>query len=231
VRLQRLLLVAALLVLWLGGNRWVAYGLARSLEWRYLPLDPVPHAPVIVVLGGGTEPADYPRSLVEVTGAGDRVLYTVWLYQQGAADWILISGGSIDWGVDIDTPAHQMAALLEMLGVPVEAMWLDPDSRNTYENAQNSAAILDERGVDRIILVTSAAHMPRSVRLFEAQGLDVIPAPTDYVVTEAGWEALREGNLQAQIMALLPSASNLALTTKVLKEYLGMFVYSLRGWE
>ena len=58
-RSYRGLVIAALLLLWLGGNRWVSFALARSLEWRYLPSDPIPQADVIVVLGGGTESGDY----------------------------------------------------------------------------------------------------------------------------------------------------------------------------
>jgi uncharacterized SAM-binding protein YcdF (DUF218 family) len=228
---QRALLIVALLALWLGGNRWVAMGLARSLEWRYLPPDPIPQAQVIVLLGGGTQSASYPRSMVEVNNAGDRVLYAAWLYRQGVAEYILLSGGSLGWSAEVDPPAQQMAALLEMMGVPSEALWLEPVSRNTYENARYSARILRERGVRRILLVTSASHMPRSVRLFEAQGFEVIPLPTDYTVTVEEWQALWRGSLESHVLGLLPTASGLALTTQVLKEYMGMLVYDLRGWE
>jgi len=55
---------------------------------------------------------------------------------------------------------------------------LENDSENTAENAFYSAEILREKNIKTIILVTSAMHMPRSVALFEAQGLNVIPAPT-----------------------------------------------------
>jgi uncharacterized SAM-binding protein YcdF (DUF218 family) len=227
---QRALLALALAALWLGSNRWVALGLVRSLEWRYLPPDPIPQAQVIVLLGGGTQSADYPRPIVEVNNAGDRVLYTAWLYRQGVAEHILLSGGNLDWSPALDSPAQQMVALLEMMGVPEDVMWQEPDSRNTYENALFSAEILQDKGIERILLVTSAIHMPRAVRLFEAQGFEVIPLPTDYTVTEPVWQALWQGGLETYVLGLLPSASNLALTTNVLKEYLGMFVYNLRGW-
>ena len=228
---QRACLALALLALWLGSNPWVALGLARSLEWRYLPPEPLPTAEVIVLLGGGTLPAEYPRTIVEVNSAGDRVLYAAWLYNQGVADAILLSGGNISWSNIQDSPAEQMAELLEMMGVPAEALWLEPDSRNTYENAQYSAEILKEQGIERLLLVTSALHMPRSVGLFEAQGFEVIALPTDYTVTEAGWQELWSGSLESYILGFLPSASSLSLTTRALKEYMGMFFYSIRGWQ
>jgi len=72
--------------------------------------------------------------------------------------------------------------------------------------------------------------MPRAVRVFERQGLEVIPAPTDFLVTQADWQYLREAGLHTQLINLLPSAGNLELTTRALKEYIGIAVYRLRGW-
>ena len=231
---QRIGVILALALLWLGGNHWIANGLARSLEWRYLPMENIPKAEVIVVLGGGTQPASSPRPMVEVNGAGDRLFYAASLYHQGLADHLLLSGGRIPWlsnGISMeDTPAGEMAILLEMLGVPQTAMWLEPDSLNTYENAVNSQRILNKKGIDKIILVTSAVHMPRSVKLFEAQGLDVTPAPVDYHVTQADWAGLTRESLLQQFMQLLPSVDNLALTTRAMKEYFGILFYNLRGW-
>ena len=94
-RLQTAALVTALVILLVAGNRWSAFALARSLEWRYLPLDPVPTADAIVVLGGGTESMQYPRPAAEINSAGDRVLYAARLYKQGKAPYILLSGGNL----------------------------------------------------------------------------------------------------------------------------------------
>jgi uncharacterized SAM-binding protein YcdF (DUF218 family) len=107
-------------------------------------------------------------------------------------------------------------------------LWLEPDSRNTYENALFSTRILREKGIQRILLVTSALHMPRSLKLFQAQGLEVIPLPTDYTVTQGDQAQL---DARAFVLSLLPSAENLALTSRVLKEYIGIIVYDLRGWN
>lgn len=227
---RRAALLLALALIWVGGNRWVATGLVRSLEWQYLPPDPLPQAEAIVVLGGGTLPALYPRSTVEIGGAGDRLIYAAHLYHRGAAPHILVSGGYIAALSERSAPASEdMAELLVMLGVPETAIWQEAESRNTYENAFYSRAFLEERGIDRIILVTSAFHMPRAVGLFRAQGMDVIPAPTDYSVTQAGWEQLWQPNLTAQLFNFFPDVSNLDDTTRVIKEYLGILLYRLRG--
>jgi uncharacterized SAM-binding protein YcdF (DUF218 family) len=229
-RLQRTSLLIALGIVLIAGNRWVANGLLRSLEWQYLPAGDIPHAEVIVLLGGGTLSAEPPRTTVELNSAGDRVLYAAQLYQQGKAEHILVSGGKVDWLSEQDSPAHDTAYLLELFQVPPEAIWLEPDSRNTYENALHSREILEPMGINRIILVTSAAHMPRAVALFERQGFEVLPAPTDFRVTQTGWQQMISGSLPSQILNLLPSAENMAQTTSALKEYIGLIIYKLRGW-
>ncbi|HSF82516.1 MAG TPA: YdcF family protein [Anaerolineales bacterium] len=224
------MLAVALALLYLASNHWVALGLARSLEWQYLPTATLPNAEVIVVLGGGTQAANKPREIVEVNQAGDRVIYAAFLYKQGKAEHLLLTGGKIDWLSTDAGPAEDMFSLLELLGVPAEAMWLETDSRNTYENAVNSHLLLESKHIHRILLVTSASHMPRSVRLFEGQGFEVIPAPTDFTVTQKDWEQAISAPLQTQVLNLLPSAENLSITSRMLKEYLGLFIYQLRGW-
>ncbi len=226
------LLIASLLILFLSSNRLVSYSLARSLERQYAPLVEVPQSEVIVVLGGGTAHAGYPRLNVEVDGAGDRVIYAARLYKAGKAPHLLLTGGVITW-MDLEersTPATEMADLLDLLGVPAEAIWLEDQSQNTYENAVYSAAILQEKGINRIVLVTSSMHMPRSVALFRAQGLEVIPAPADFTFTDEDWKQLFSGSVENRIISLVPNTSSLSLTTNVLKEYLGIFVYRMRGW-
>ena len=64
--------------------------------------------------------------------------------------------------------------------------------------------------------------MPRSVALFEAQGLQVVPLPTDYNVTQNGWEEMLHPTLEAFVISLVPTGANLAATTSALHEYIGM---------
>jgi len=223
-------LILVLLILFVFGNRWVALSLARSLEWRYLPAKETPQAEVIVVLAGGTQSAQFPRPITEINGAGDRIIYAAHLYHEGASEQILLSGGRIDWLARGAEPTDDMTEILTMLGIPPEVLLYEPDSRNTYENAVNTHNKLEPMGIRRIILVTSAAHMLRAVALFEHQGFEVIPAPTDYTVTEANWEQLVDGSLASKVISLVPNVENISLTTSTMKEYFGVWIYRLRGW-
>lgn len=230
-RARASLITAALVILWLSSTTGFSHLLARSLEWRYPTPDEIPAADVIVVLGGGTEPAAYPRPSVEVNGAGDRVLYAAALYKEGKAAHILLSGGDISWlNEGTTTPAEDMASILTAIGIPEEALWLETISQNTYENALYSKKILAENEIERILLVTSALHMPRAVALFEKQGIEVVPVPVDFSITEDESPQDHGNNLQSKIINIIPQAGNLSLTTNAMKEYIGYFIYKLQGW-
>lgn len=218
-------------VIFLAGNRTISYSLAKSLEWQYLPPADISGADVVVVLGGATEADFYPRSIVEVNAAGDRVLYAGVLYQQGKVENFLLSGGNVGWmDSEQSTPAREMSKILQLMDVPAEKMWLQNRSVNTYEDAVFSSEILREKGISKIYLVTSAMHMPRSVALFRKQGIEVIPLPVDYTVTQAGLDNLANGSWESKLINLFPTASGLSLTTNVMKEYIGYLMYSLQGW-
>lgn len=222
-------IVLALLVLLLGGNGWISDSIVRSLEWQNIPTTPLPTADAIVVLGGATKAAFPPRPAPDLSEEGDRVFYGAQLYREGKAPIVIASGGRIEWKGSGPPESGDMAVILETLGVPKEAIIEEPRSLNTYENALYVRQILQEKGIKRVLLVTSAMHMPRSLLIFKRQGIEAIPAPTDFLVTEADINET-SSTPQAILLNAVPDADNLYKTTRALKEYLGRVVYSLKGW-
>ncbi len=217
-------------LIWVGGNGWVTGALLKSLEWQYLPLTEIPQAEAIVVLGGGTQPFVYPRPGPEVDDAGDRIIYGARLYREGKAPLILVTGGRLPWSFSPQGAAHEMADLMTFMGVPEDMILLEEKSANTYENAIFTKDILEPMGITRIILVTSAFHMPRSVAVFEKQGFDVIPAPTDFIITEFNEDLPFSQIWPNYLFSIFPTAANLNQTTLALKEYIGILTYWARGW-
>lgn len=229
-RWQTVLIAVCLVVLWLGGNRLASMLLVRSLEWQYLPPETVPEAEAIVVLGGGTRAQAPPRSIHEMNEAGDRLLYAAWLYDQGAAPRVLVTGGNAPLASHGVPEAEAMAEILTAMGVPRDALLLEGMSRNTYENAVESFKIFEQEGIRQIILVTSAMHMPRAYRLFDQRGITVTPAPTDYLVTQQDWDFFTQPDIGLQLYNLVPTAEGLFFGSQALKEYIGIGIYWLRGW-
>ncbi len=205
----------------------MSHAIVESLEFQYLPQQ-IPTAEAIVVLGGATESAIPPRPWIELKDESDRVLYGAKLYRDKKAPLVILSGGRVDWRPSSASEAEDMATLIETMGVPRSAMLLEPNSLNTRENAVNTLEILKTQKIQKILLVTSAMHMPRSMMIFKKLGVDAIPAPTDYTSIQNDQAA--QSSTEAAILDFFPDADQMRRTTRALKEYLGILVYRLRGW-
>jgi len=213
-----LLLSVALGWLWLWSTPAFSDWFRATLEQRYpsAPLEQLPTADAIVVLGGLVEAAVPPERLDPNLGAAaDRIWHAAHLYRAGKAPWVLVSGGYLPWSGVEQPESAVMADLLQELGVPATAILRESNSRTTRENRDHSLPILREYGVRRILLVTSALHMPRALALFRATDLEVIPAPTDFEIHSPN---------NAHLLRWLPDAQALADGTRAVKEYLGRMV-------
>lgn len=218
-RLAATLLGLAVVWLYLASTAIFADFLMASLEDHYRPkaLSVMPAAGAIVVLGGATRGDTHFSSMGDLNQSADRLTHAVSLYKAGKAPRVLLSGGA---AAGNRAEAEIMREHLELMGVPRQALLLERESRDTHDNAVYSAILLKGKGVKRILLVTSAFHMRRAVPLFERQGLEVIPAPTDFQRVVG----------HAAVPRWLPSADDLVRTTTALREYVGYLVYRYRGW-
>ncbi|MDW8280292.1 MAG: YdcF family protein [Myxococcales bacterium] len=223
-RAARGLLAAGLLVLGLAATPLCSDALLRSLEDRH-PLAPAVQSPVadaIVVLGGGTTGRSAEQPEVEISASGGRLLHGLRLYQAGKAPLLILSGGGLGDG---ESEAEQMRTILREWGVPDRALLLEPRSRNTYENAVETVELAARHRLRRLLLVTSAFHMPRALALFRrqgrARGIDIVPSPTGRYTGH---------RRPFRLLAVLPDAGALANSTLALREQLGLAVYWLRGW-
>ena len=218
------LVVLALTVFTVSALPVTSHLLTRSLERQYPPRAEYPKAAAIVLLGGGEVPPEPPRIHPETNMNGDRILHAARLYRQGAAPYVLPTGGKFrNLKHYRGTAAEVNAALLvELFGVPPQAILLEGKSRTTSDHGGTVRAILEEKGLPlEVILVTSALHMPRSVRVFEKAGFTLHPAPTDFGANEEfPWE----------VRSFLPTAGALHGTTRALHEYYGLFAYRILGW-
>lgn len=125
---------------------------------------------------------------------------------------VLVSGGLVPGATK--TLARAMAEVLQR-DFGVTAAWEEGRSLTTFENAKFSAQILAASGIRRVYLVTHAAHMPRSVEIFERWGLHVIPVPTGFTMPVGS----------PSTFSLIPRAYYLGESGRALRELLGMEFY------
>jgi len=233
-------LVVALLARWRGWNRLATSATSlvlaalvlltalpvgdwalAPLETRY-PVNPPLDAPPdgIIVLGGAVETAKWRATgQVHLNDQAERVTEAAVLALRYPAARIVLAGGGATLGPiggDLPSEAAAMAALLTQLGVDPARMILEDQSRNTAGNAEFSLALAQPKPGERWLLVTSAAHMPRSMAAFDRAGWAGLTAwPVDLSTPPGGrgrtWDL----------------ALNLYLLNRAVKEYVGIVAYAL----
>jgi uncharacterized SAM-binding protein YcdF (DUF218 family) len=173
----------------------------------------------VIVLGGVLEagPARPGRD-PELSRAADRIVRGFELARDGHARNVLLSGGAGHPRPGEVTEAEQLAALLRRWGIPSERIFVETRSRNTRENAEESAGIVALHGWKSLLLVTSAWHVPRALGCFRRVGLSPDVLPVDFAAGDArgqGW---------------LPRVAALEKSSEAIRELAGRVVYRLAGY-
>lgn len=121
----------------------------------------------------------------------DRLRTACRLHNQGLARWLIVSGGPGDGPVHETRVMQQMA--LE-LGVPADAVLLDPDGLNTQATVDNTTAIFDRLGIKRVLAVSHFYHLPRIKMTYQRAGRQVftVPATESYRLSRMPQFILRE---------------------------------------
>ncbi len=136
---------------------------------------------------------------------------------------VIYSGGSPNYYNDSTVEAKLAKEYAVSMNIPENMFWIDTASGNTHESGINVKRILDNKfpGIDKhkIILVTSALHMLRSVNVMKKNGIHVIPSPADFPM----------GSLSFGPASLLPSVTYFSISTLSIHEWMGISYYWLLG--
>jgi uncharacterized SAM-binding protein YcdF (DUF218 family) len=215
-RLATSLILLAAAALYALSTPWVGGLLQKSLEIS-APVSPaeLQTADAIVVLGGGrrTDAAEYGGDTLNDLSLA-RLRYAAHL-QRASGLPILVTGGMPDGGTATEGRIMQHILQTEYGMSP---RWIEDASLTTWDNARLSAPLLKQAGARRVMLVSHAWHLRRAVPLFEAQGLAVVPAGTQFARTRID-----------SVVDLLPDPAGLRASSFALHEWLGILWYKLRS--
>ena len=214
-KIGRTLQVLALAWLWLASTPCVGGMLLHSLQ-SYPPLDPTaakPDAQVIVVLSAGTDRigSEYGGPVIGAMTL-QRLRYGITLQRRYQLP-MLVSGGKPASNTPTLARMMQEAAEHEFQG---DVDWLEEASADTRQNAQFSAKILKAQGITKILLVTTAWHMPRAMSSFEAAGIEATAAPTAF-----------RGQVFASWTSFVPHWNGLRDTCFAMHEWGGRVAYAM----
>jgi len=219
-KVAKLLLGAAGLLLVLITLLPVGGWLATPLEKRF-PANPELPRTVdgIILLGGAIDPlTSYIWDQPEFGAAADRYFGFIEMANRYPRAKLIFTGGA---GTLLDQEykeADVALYFLESMGIRKSRLEIERDSRNTYENAINSKALMNPQPGETWLLVTSATHMPRSVGVFCQQNWPVIPYSVDHETTPG-----------RQWQPSFDPVGNLEDINTFAREWAGLLVYYITG--
>lgn len=203
-------------LLWALSTHAVTVHLAR---WLLPPVQAVGLAELrrarveaVIVLGGGVRPFAPEWGVPQPSAYTlDRLRYGVRLAR--LLNLPLGFTGGLGWSGQSVSSEAEVARQVARQDFGLEIRWVEGESRDTRENAERMAALLRRDRIQRIALVTDAWHLPRATLQFRRQGLEVLPAPTGFVLPR-----------DRDFMEWLPSGVGLATSRQVLREWVALQV-------
>lgn len=181
-------------------------------------VDGQPAWDAVVVLGGGLDPVGSKGWQIAVNDAAERLEAAARLYHQGVAPCIVLSGGSGKLHSQDIKEGPLMKRLLMELGVPAQAILVEENSRNTFENARETRALLAANGKSSILLITSAAHMKRAAAVFRK---------AEFAMRTLAVDSLAQPLVLPE--AFIPNAGALWTLSATLREMVGYGYYLVLG--
>jgi uncharacterized SAM-binding protein YcdF (DUF218 family) len=217
----RWFLLVAIALFYILGTGPAGKTLIGALEARYQPPTPLEmqgHDALVVLAGGIKRQPPNGSPTILGTLSLDRLICGVTLFKEGRAPVLVLSGGIGDAFQKSPPEADEMRNLAIRLGVPPSALVSETGSRTTAESAVEVRRALPR--LRRILLVTSAFHLPRATALFRKQGFEqVTPVPCGYELSTTDF-GLKD---------LIPSIFGFRLVTYAVHEYVGIAVYRMLG--
>ncbi len=220
--------------LWLPGLSWLiltgmtctplASVLLAGLENQIpqVALAQLPHADAILCLGGGIEPSLSEPVGFRLKSGADRVSTALTLAAAGKAPLLILGGGGYPHQGRLFSEADAVCDYLrEHATVKTDLHSLGVCS-DTHDEAVKTAALMQQRGLKNLLLVTSASHMPRTLAVFRKVGVSVIPVPCNYLSSRT--------HLGDQHWLHLPHSQGFETFRTWAHEIVGSWVYHWRGW-
>lgn len=217
----RRIVTAAFCALLVVGYSPIGDALIIPLENRFERPAMPPEGVAGIIFLGGFELGGVSRARGELalTEAAERLTEALLLAHRLPSAKVIFSGGVADILSKGPDAGSAVESYLTRAGIAPERILIEHRSRNTYENALFTRAMLQPKPGETWLLVTSAAHMPRAMGTFRRAGLDVIAWPVDYKTSGTQ-------DLYVPFESYLLGVERFEIA---LKEWMGLFVYRMLG--
>ena len=177
----------------------------------------MPDADAIVVLSGFVFPVRSSDGIVPEWHDPDRFFGGLELLKLGKAKLLVFTGGQVPWQTQTTPEGQVLKTVAQTMGVPADKILVTEEVENTEQEARAVRKLLPAPE-SRVLLVTSAFHMPRARTMFEKAGFKVIPYPVDFKVEVRS----------VTPMDFFPKPNSLQTSDIAIREQIGRVYYFLR---
>ena len=177
----------------------------------------VQEADGIVVLSGMVKVIKNKNNLDYEWGESvDRIFAGIELFKENKSQTLILTRGKLPWSVGVPEGEYLREFAIKF-GVPEKNILLTENVENTDQEAKAIKKLFSINS-PKVILVTSAFHMPRAQTVFEAAGIDIEAFPVDF----------QRGESKLTFMSFIPSANALSGTSFFVREMIGRTYYKLK---
>lgn len=217
------LLYAALILIYLSSNSFLVDELYRAWEPRTPDYVMKKEEYSGAIILGGIGDVDLRRQQINFLHGADRLFQVLPLYHKGYVKHIIFTGGSGSIEFPEKKEGFFVKKYLLSIGIPDSALIVESESRNTWQNAVFTKQLLDSlKLTGKFLLVTSGAHMPRSLAIFEKAGFtNLVPFITN---RHSGYRRFTPDHL------LFPNPGAMWAFQSLLHEWVGYMVYKIKGY-
>ncbi len=218
IKRKLLLIWLALILFYLFATPVVSQAIFKFVERGQLrkEINTLSQADAIVVLGGMFSYVKTEQGGMNEWADADRFFGGIQLYKEGKAKQLVFTGAKMPWADQMqETEGESLRKYAIKMGVPDAAIKISGIVTTTEDESKEVRKLLPN--LRRILLVTSAYHMPRSKALFERQGFEVIAFPVDSKVEIGG----------TTLLDYLPKADSFKNSETAIRELIGRLFYSL----
>ncbi len=203
-------------------NHFIFNLVIKAWESDVVPVASLETYDVGIVLGGYSNFEIYPRDRYNFSKRGNRLTQALELYHKGIFKKMLLTGGSGSILLDERSEAAEVESYLLLMGVKQEDIILEPESRNTHENALFTKNILDKDYPNaKCLLITSGFHMRRSRACYKKEGVEFTAFSTDVIGERVRF---------TPNTILWPNRDGFWRWEMLMKEWVGCVFYWIRGY-
>ncbi|WP_440676086.1 YdcF family protein [Candidatus Pelagibacter sp. HIMB1593] len=211
--------ISGIIVLSICSLPIVSKNLINYLEINYKPIQAsnMDKADAIIVLSGMLRPINTVDGYkYEFNDAVDRFVSGIDLYKNNKANFIVFTRGKYPWSIG-KPGGEYLKELAISYGIPENKIMLTENVVNTDQEAKAVKKLFPQKN-SKLILVTSASHMPRALKVFQAADLEVIEYPVDFKSISNNFT----------LMDLIPSVGGLGGTSYFVREIIGRIYYKIK---